>query len=215
MNTLCIEEIDQRSRRRRRTSGRRAMGGEGRRSRQGRRHPGSLPARGAARGRRQTVPDLAGQGQSRAVPVLRTVPRRGRLQGAPGERAFQDLYRRAGAAAFGQTRTRAIRAASDPLPSKVPARPPDPLPAALRTPPPALARQAGRLTLTGRRHEALSSRIETRSPRTAFPDRRPARGVVAVPAIPAGAGARVSASPGRALRSRRDIPLGALHCAPL
>ena len=35
----------------------------------------TLPARGAARGRRKTVPDLAREGQSGAVPVLRTVPR--------------------------------------------------------------------------------------------------------------------------------------------
>src|SRR5205807_4248433 len=50
-------------------------------------------------------------GKSRAVPVLRTVPRRGRLQGASGERAFQDLYRGPSIAPARQTRTRAICAA--------------------------------------------------------------------------------------------------------
>src|SRR4029077_9056628 len=40
-----------------------------------------------------------------------TVPRRGRVQGASGERAFQDLYRRPSPAAARQARTRALRTA--------------------------------------------------------------------------------------------------------
>src|SRR5215211_8868496 len=71
----------------------------------------ALPARGAKRTRRKTVPDLESKGKSRAVPVLRAVPRRGRLQGASGKRAFQDLHRGPGAAAAGKARARAICAA--------------------------------------------------------------------------------------------------------
>ena len=59
----------------------------------------------------KAVPDFQSKGKSRAVPVLRTVSRRSRFQGASGERAFQDLYRRRSVAAARQTRTRAIRVA--------------------------------------------------------------------------------------------------------
>lgn len=46
-------------------------------------------AGGPARGRRQAVLDLARKGQSGPVPVLRTVPRRGGIQGAPGGAHFK------------------------------------------------------------------------------------------------------------------------------
>src|SRR5260370_31385318 len=87
------------------------MGSEGGTGRPDRRYSVALPARGAKRTRRQAVPDLQGKGKSRTVPVLRTVPRRSRLQGASGKRAFQDLHRRRSAAAIRQTRTLAIRVA--------------------------------------------------------------------------------------------------------
>src|SRR5258705_12588108 len=95
----------------RRTVGRRAMGSQGRTGRPDRRYSVSLPAGGAKRTRRKAVPDFQSERKSRTVPVLRTVSRRSRLQGASGERAFQDLYRRRSVAAARQTRTRAIRAA--------------------------------------------------------------------------------------------------------
>src|SRR5260370_35307933 len=85
------------------------MGGEGRTGRPDRRYSVSLPAGGAKRTRRKALPDFQSEGKSRTVPVLRTVSRRSRFQGAPGERAFQDLYRRRSVAAARQTRTRAIR----------------------------------------------------------------------------------------------------------
>src|SRR5581483_8852675 len=53
---------------------------------------------------------LAREGQSGAVPVLRAVPRRSRLQGASGSRAFQDLYCGPGAAAAGKARAHAVHA---------------------------------------------------------------------------------------------------------
>src|SRR5579863_3682950 len=87
------------------------MGSQGRTGRPDRRYPVAVPARGAERTRRQTVPDLESQGKSRTVSILRTVPRRSRLQGASRERAFQDLHRGPSAAAAGQTRARAIRVA--------------------------------------------------------------------------------------------------------
>ena len=58
---------------------------------------------------RKAVPDFQSERKSRTVPLLRTVSRRSRFQGASGERAFQDLYRRRSVAAARQTRTRAIR----------------------------------------------------------------------------------------------------------
>src|SRR5712692_11456817 len=85
------------------------MGSQGRTGRPDRRYSVSLPAGGAKRTRRKTVPDFQGERKSRTVPVLRTVSRRSRFQGASGERAFQDLYRRRSVAAAHQTRTRAIR----------------------------------------------------------------------------------------------------------
>src|SRR5439155_14152844 len=96
---------------RRRPVGRRAMGSQGRTGRPDRRYSVSLPAGGAKRTRRKTVPDFQGERKSRTVPVLRTVPRRSRFQGASGERAFQDPYRGRSVAAARQTRTRAIRLA--------------------------------------------------------------------------------------------------------
>src|SRR5258705_11421835 len=93
----------------RRTVGRRAMGGQGRTGRPDRRYSVSLPAGGAKRTGRKAVPDFQSERKSRTVPVLRTVSRRSRFQGASGQRAFQDLYRRRSVAAARQTRTRAIR----------------------------------------------------------------------------------------------------------
>src|SRR5882762_8248064 len=84
------------------------MGSQGRTGRPDRRYSVALPARGAKRTRRKAIPDLQGEGKSRTVPVLRTVPRRSRLQGASGKRAFQDLHRRRSAAAARQTRTLTI-----------------------------------------------------------------------------------------------------------
>src|SRR5690242_8153618 len=85
------------------------MGSQGWRGRPRRRNPVTLPPRGAEGARRSVVPDLPRQGQPGAVPVLRTVPRRGRLQGAPGERAFQVLHRGASVAAAGTARADAIQ----------------------------------------------------------------------------------------------------------
>src|SRR6266446_9284584 len=85
------------------------MGSQGRTGRPDRRYSVSLPAGGTKRARRKAVPDFQSQRKSRTVPVLRTVSRRGRLQGASGQPAFQDLYRRRSVAAARQTRTRAIR----------------------------------------------------------------------------------------------------------
>src|SRR5258708_2014570 len=85
------------------------MGSQGRTGRPDRRYSVSLPAGGATRTRRKTVPDFQSERKCRAVPVLRTVSRRSRLEGASRERAFQDLYRRRSVAAARQTRTRAIR----------------------------------------------------------------------------------------------------------
>src|SRR5258705_2812900 len=84
------------------------MGSQAGTGRPDRRYSVALPARSAKRTRRKTVPDLQGKGKSRTVPVLRTVPRRGRLQGASGKRTFQNLHRRRSAAAARKTRTRAI-----------------------------------------------------------------------------------------------------------
>src|SRR6266700_4513352 len=84
------------------------MGSQGRTGRPDRRYSVSVPAGGAKRTRRKTVPDFQSERKSRTVPVLRTVSRRSRFQGASGERAFQDLYRRRSVAAARQTRTRAI-----------------------------------------------------------------------------------------------------------
>src|SRR5712671_837638 len=112
---LCHQRKNhQRSRQGRRVAGGRAMGSQAETGRPNRRYSVALPTRGAKRTRRKTVPDLKGKGKSRAVPVLRTIPRRGRVQGAPGERAFQDLHRRPGAAAAGKARTCAIRVAVEP-----------------------------------------------------------------------------------------------------
>src|SRR6266700_520768 len=86
------------------------MGSQGRTGRPDRRYSVSVPAGGAKRTRRKTVPDFQSERKSRTVPVLRTVSRRSRFQGASGERAFQDLYCRRSVAAARQTRTRAIRA---------------------------------------------------------------------------------------------------------
>src|SRR5229473_2043450 len=87
------------------------MGSQGRAGRPRRRYSVPLPAGGAKRTRRKTVPDFQSERKSRTVHVLRTVSRRSRFQGASGERAFQDLYRRRSVAAARQTRTRAIRVA--------------------------------------------------------------------------------------------------------
>src|SRR5712671_3456891 len=107
---ICNQrENHQRGRQRRRPVGGRAMGGEGRTGRPDRRYSVSLPAGGAKRTRRKALPDFQSEGKSRTVPVLRTVSRRSRFQGASGERAFQDLYRRRSVAAARQTRTCAVR----------------------------------------------------------------------------------------------------------
>src|SRR4029453_832646 len=108
---ICNQrENHQRGRQRRRAVGRRAMGGQGRTGPPDRRYSVSLPAGGAKRTRRKAVPDFKSERKSRTVPVLRTVSRRSRLQGASGERALQDLYRRRSVATARQTRTRAVRA---------------------------------------------------------------------------------------------------------
>src|SRR5205823_995161 len=107
---ICNQrENHQRGRQRRRAVGRRAMGSQGRTGRPDRRYSVSLPAGGTKRAGRKAVPDFQSERKSRTVPVLRTVSRRSRFQGASGERAFQDLYRRRSVAAARQTRTRAIR----------------------------------------------------------------------------------------------------------
>src|SRR6266581_1291807 len=109
---ICNQrENHQRGRQRRRPVGRRTMGSQGRTGRPDRRYTVSLLAGGARRTRRKTVPDFQSEGKSRTVPVLRAVSRRSRFQGASGECAFQDLYRRRSVAAARQTRTRAIRVA--------------------------------------------------------------------------------------------------------
>src|SRR5438552_4525260 len=107
---ICNQrENHQRGRQRRRAVGRRAMGSQGRTGRPDRRYSVSLPAGGTKRAGRKAVPDFQSERKSRTVPVLRTVSRRSRFQGASGERAFQDLYRRRSVAVARQTRTRAIR----------------------------------------------------------------------------------------------------------
>src|SRR5213075_2916659 len=87
------------------------MGSQGRTGRPDRRYSVSLPAGGTKRAGRKAVPDFQSERKSRTVPVLRTVSRRSRFQGASGERAFQDLYCRRSVAAARQARTRAIRLA--------------------------------------------------------------------------------------------------------
>ena len=73
-------------------------------------HPRPLPARGAARGRRQAVPDLARprtiRRNSCSTNCSATKPPSRRIR----KRAFQDLYRGPGAAAAGEARAHAIHA---------------------------------------------------------------------------------------------------------